>query len=383
MSAAGSFHCPVRLIWGAEALSHLAECLTYAGITRPLIVSDPAILAGPAGRLLRAALPEAALHDSCGVDARAEDIAAACDRLRAAGCDGVLGLGGGSALCTAKATAIAATCGTDLRRLEGAPDLPAPPLPMVLIPSTAGSGTEVSPYTILRDAAGKFTIGGPSAFARVALLDPRALDGAPRGVAAAAMADALSHALEAATSQKATPVSDALALRALRLLAGAAAAALDPGEPAARIDCLLGSALANMACGQARLGLAHRLARPLEGATGASHGAAIAALLPVTLPAALAARPHIAPELAAAIGAPDAAAIPDAVASRLWALGLAPRLTARPEAAAPRALAEAALWRPGEPEPGPPHDAALVPAANGAAMPLSAAAAALEAVLAR
>jgi alcohol dehydrogenase class IV len=373
----------VRLIWGAGALGRLGEALGHAGIARPMIVSDAAILEGPAGRALRAALPGVPVFEGCGVDARTDRVAEARALLEREGCDGVIGLGGGSVLCTAKGAAIAATCDTGLRALEGEPDLPAPPLPTVLLPSTAGSGTEVSPFTILRDGAGKFTVGGPSGFARVALLDPRALEGAPPAVAAAAMADAMCHALEAATSLKATPVSDALALRALRLLAGAAEAALHTGGEGARTDCLLGSSLANMACGQARLGLAHRLARPLESATGASHGAAIAALLPVTLPAALETRPEIGTELAGCLGLGAAREVPGAVARLLGRMGLAARLKARPGADDAAALARAALWRPGEPEPDPAAEDPEIPAANGAAMPLGAAARALGAVLER
>lgn len=378
------FHVPVHLIWGADSLGRLPAVLKACGVARPLLVTDRRILEGPAGRRLLALLGAAvAVFDGCGVDGRVADVDACAARMRAEGLDGVVGLGGGSALCTAKGAAIAATSGA-VRALEGLADLPAIPAPFVLIPTTAGSGTEVSPFTILRDDAdgAKFTIGGTSGFARAAILDPLSLEGLPPQVAAPAAVDALSHAFEAATSLRATPLSDALAQRAVRLLFAALEGSIIHGDVAARGDNLLGSSLANLACGQARLGLAHRLARPLEKATGASHGRAIGALLPLTLQAALQARLDVVPDLARDLGLQDHT--PDAVVEALRALydriGFDPTLP--PADTDADTIARAALHRRGEPEPAPnAGDAALVPAANGQSLPLGAARSLLAQVL--
>ncbi len=372
------FHAPVRLIWGPDSLAQLPALLHGAGIRRPLLVTDRRVLEGAAGQELCRLLGAVPTFDGCRIDGRVADAEACAAQMAAEGLDGVVGLGGGSALCTAKGAAIAATNGP-LRGLEGLPDLPAPPLPMVMIPTTAGAGTEVSPFTILRDDAdgAKFTIGGPGGFATAALLDPLSLEGLPPAVARPAAVDALSHALEAATSLRATPVSDALALRAARLLFGALEGAIVGGTPMARGDNLLGASLANLACGQARLGLAHRLARPLEKATGAVHGQAIGALLPATLHHALEARPEILPDLAAALEtAARPGAIVDAIRGLYDRIGFVPGLASADTDAA--AIVVAARHRPGEPEPAP---NAPLQAANGQRLSLADASAVVAQVL--
>ncbi len=281
-----SFYNPVRLVWGHGALAELPTLAREIGIDRVLVVTDPVIGKTAAfhmaiGHLETARLPFR-VFDQCGIDARLSHVEAQVALLRREGTNGVIGFGGGSVMCTAKSIATLAANGDKLRPLESQGNIKRRPIPQIEIPTTAGSGTEVSPYTIVKDdvAGGKFTFGNRLTFPDVALLDPAVLDSLPRHLAAISAVDAITHAIEALFSKIATPASDALAYEAARILFGCVEAAIVKGEPQAKLDNLLGSSLANMACGQSRLGLAHRLSRPLEDTWSINHGLGVGTILP-------------------------------------------------------------------------------------------------------
>ena len=281
-----SFYNPVRLVWGHGALAELPSLARELGITRVLVVTDPVIGKTAAFHTATAHLAKAGLpyrvFDQCGIDARLSHVEAQVARLRPDGTDGVIGFGGGSVMCTAKSIATLAANGDKLRPLESQANIKHKPIPQIEIPTTAGSGTEVSPYTIVKDdvAGGKFTFGNRLTFPDVALLDPAVLDSLPKHLAAISAVDAITHAIEALFSKIATPASDALAYEAARILFGCVEAAIIKGEAQAKLDNLLGSSLANMACGQSRLGLAHRLSRPLEDTWSINHGLGVGTILP-------------------------------------------------------------------------------------------------------
>lgn len=225
------------------------------------------------------------VFDACGIDARVSHAESETAKVRAEATDGIIGLGGGSVLCTAKSIAVLATNGDRLRALEKPGNIARRGLPMLLVPTTAGSGTEVSPYTIVKDdiGGGKFTFGNALCFPDLAILDPAVLETLPRPLAAISAVDALTHAIEALFSRLATPITDALALEAARLLFASIEGSIMEADRQSRLDNLLGSSMANMACGQARLGLAHRLSRPLEEAFGIAHGIGVGTLMPRAL----------------------------------------------------------------------------------------------------
>lgn len=281
-----SFFNPVRLVWGHGALADLPALARGLGISRLIVVTDPVIgktaaFAAALGHLDAGKLPYR-VFDQCGIDARLSHVEGEVVRLRAEGIDGVIGFGGGSVMCTAKSIAALAANGDNLRSLEKAANIKRRPIPQIEIPTTAGSGTEVSPFTIVKDdvAGGKFTFGNALTFPDIALLDPAVLDSLPKPLAAISAVDAITHALEALFSKIATPASDALAYEAARTLFGCVEAAIVKGEAQAKLDNLLGSSLANMACGQSRLGLAHRLSRPLEDTFSIQHGLGVGTILP-------------------------------------------------------------------------------------------------------
>ncbi|MGH2722425.1 MAG: iron-containing alcohol dehydrogenase [Actinomycetota bacterium] len=213
-------------------------------------------------------------------------------RCREAACTAVLAVGGGSVIDTAKAVAaVAAVGGQAIDYVEdvgGGRSLPRRGLPLVAMPTTAGSGSEVTRNSVLRvpDRAVKRSMRSDHLLPRVAVVDPALSAGAPVPVAAAAGLDALTHLVEAYVTVGAQPVTDALAvpgmrmaLAALRKLA-AGAADTPSGEQMALASLYGGIALAN-----AGLGAVHGLVAPLGGAFAVPHGAACACLLPHTLTA--------------------------------------------------------------------------------------------------
>ncbi len=284
------FHMPTRLYHGAGALNELAAAAAYCGIRRPLIVTDPVIVRTPFFAAAMRALTESSaatrLFDQCGIDARLSHIDDQARLGRADAFDGVVAIGGGSVLCTGKGIATTSRLPGSLRELvDKRVGPPAGILPMIGVPTTAGSGAEVSQFTVVKDdraggSGDKLVFGGPWAFPKAAILDPVVLSTLPGRLGAVAAVDAVTHAVEALFSREATPLTDTLAIGALDLLVGSIRASIHGGDDAARADNLLGAAIANVACGNTRLCLAHALSVPLEATFGLEHGVSVGILMP-------------------------------------------------------------------------------------------------------
>jgi len=284
------FNMPTRLYHGPGALDGIATVARDVRIASPLVVTDPIIATTPyfaaALQALRQRCPAVVVFDGCGIDARLSHIDALAGRVRSEGIDGLIAIGGGSVLCTGKGVAAAARLPGSLRGLVDGQDPPPPSvLPMVGVPTTAGSGAEVSQFTVVKDdtpgvAGRKMVFGGAWSFPRAAILDPVVLSTLPRRPAAIAAVDALTHAVEALFSRAATPLTDVMASGALDLLVGAVRRSILDGDQVARADNLLGAAMANVACGNTRLCLAHALSVPLEGTFGVQHGVGVGVLMP-------------------------------------------------------------------------------------------------------
>lgn len=205
---------------------------------------------------------------------------------RAAGADHVVGIGGGAVLDLAKAVAILAVSDADpLEHAEvigaGRP-LPAHALPFIAVPTTAGTGSEVTANAVLGSAEHrvKVSLRSPSMLADVALVDPELALSCPPAVTAQSGMDALTQCLEPLTSRFATPMVDALATAGLRAGARALVRAVEHGENLeARTDMAFCSLMGGLSLANAKLGAVHGLAGVLGGTTGAPHGAICAALL--------------------------------------------------------------------------------------------------------
>lgn len=208
------------------------------------------------------------------------------DLARADDCEVVIGLGGGSAIDLAKAVA-------GLARLEGAVDdyfagraVDGPPLSLVAVPTTAGTGAEVTKNAVLIDRRSgiKSSIRDDRWFPRWAIVDPELTLSMPADVTASSGSDALCQAIEAYTSIGATPITDSLAERAIALIGGALQRACEAGDDLdAREDMAYGSLLAGMALANARLGAVHGMAHPLGVTYGLAHGVVCGLLLPYTM----------------------------------------------------------------------------------------------------
>lgn len=177
------------------------------------------------------------------------------------------------------------TNGGKIRDYAGLNKASKPPLPLVAIPTTAGSGAEVSQFIVLKDETqhAKMVVGSPMYFPEVTILDPMLIRTLPFWQAVASGIDALTHAIEAYLTTMTTPITDALALSAINLVYGNLRAASTSDDLDAKEACLIGSTMANMACGNARLGLVHTMTTPMEGMFDVPHGIAAGTLLPYVM----------------------------------------------------------------------------------------------------
>lgn len=235
-----------------------------------------------------------------------DDVTAGTDRARAAGCDLVIGCGGGAALDAAKAIAILLGHeGPLLDYLEvigRARPFVRPGLPCIAIPTTAGTGAEVTRNAVLASPPHrvKVSVRGAHVLPRVALVDPELARDLPPGLTAATGLDALTQLLEPYVSNRANPLTDALCVEGIRRAARALPRAVADGrDPAAREDMALASLCGGLALANAGLGAVHGFAGPIGGMYPASHGAVCAALLPHVMAANLAALRTRAPDHAA------------------------------------------------------------------------------------
>jgi alcohol dehydrogenase class IV len=201
----------------------------------------------------------------------------------AAGCDLLLAVGGGSVIDTAKAVNLLVCQGGSLLDYEGAGLITHPLLPLIAIPTTAGSGSEVSIGAVIRDEARGLKLELNSRFMApdVAILDPELTLTMPPGLTAATGLDALTHAVESYLSTNAQPLGDALALAAVRMIAANLRQAVWQGDDLeARANMLLASNMAGIAMNNALLGIVHAMAHPCSGHYGVAHGLVNAILLP-------------------------------------------------------------------------------------------------------
>ncbi|MDP3046829.1 MAG: iron-containing alcohol dehydrogenase, partial [Chloroflexota bacterium] len=199
-------------------------------------------------------------------------------------CDAILAVGGGSPMDTAKAVGILATNGGNIRDYEGLGKVRNPLPPFVAVPTTVGTGSEITYFDVITDVQRRFkmAIASPLLAARVALLDPLLVANLPPGLVASTAMDALTHAMESYTSRLSQPFTDAVDLYAVEMIAANLRPAV-AGDRTARGALLYASTLAGIGFTHSRLGNCHAMAHPLGGVCGVPHGVANAILLPHVL----------------------------------------------------------------------------------------------------
>lgn len=273
------FETVPKIICEQDGALRLAEIAHGLGARRLFVVTDRGLqqagVLEPALAALAVAGVEATLYADVLADPPEASVLAAVDAARSAGVDGVIGLGGGSSLDTAKLVALLAGSAQSLPEIYGIGLASGRRLPLIQVPTTAGTGSEVTPIAIVTTPSHeKKAVVSPLLYPDVALLDGILTRGLPPAITAMTGIDAMVHAIEAFTSRlKKNPLSDALALKALQLLYGNLPLAVANGHDAqVRENMLLGSLFAGMAFANAPVAAVHALAYPLGGHYHLPHG---------------------------------------------------------------------------------------------------------------
>ena len=279
-----------RLVFGPNAAERAGELARQIGVKKILLVTDAGVEA--AGHLervrrsLRAARVKIIVYDKVRENPTTRDVADCLEAARAAAIDGFVGLGGGSSLDTAKGCNFLLTNGGRMQDYRGVGKAARPMLPLIAIPTTAGTGSECQSFALIADETThqKMACGDAKAAARVAILDPLLTLSQPPRVAAGTGIDALSHALETAVTKPRNAISLAYSREAFRLCwANLPRVLRRPDDLDARAGMLLGAALAGLAIENSMLGAAHAAANPLSAHFNIVHGQAIGLMLPHVL----------------------------------------------------------------------------------------------------
>lgn len=292
MSRYYDFFCPVKLLAGEQALEQLASELTSLGARRPLLLTDKGVNATGLATLLanvlaEGELPVAAIWDEIPADSSTAVVERIAKRYRELDCDSLVALGGGSVIDTAKAVNILTSMGGDhLLDYSGAGCLTRPLKPLAVVPTTAGTGSEVTLVAVIKDEASgrKVPFTSPFLLPQLAVLDPRLTQGLPLNITAATAMDAMTHAIEAFLGTAKNPVSDALALMAVEKIASALPQIIhDPQNKQLRLQLAEGSTLAGMAFSNSMVGLVHALGHSLGARCHLPHGLCMNLFLPTVL----------------------------------------------------------------------------------------------------
>ena len=284
VDAVRAVEVPTRVVHGPGALARLGEALRELGVTRPLLVTDPGVAA--AGLVDRALehLEGAVVFDEVRPNPDIELVDRGAEVYRESGCDGLVALGGGSSIDTAKSIGVVAEHGGSILDYEyGRTPLSRRVPPLVAVPTTAGTGSEVTLWAVItdHDRRIKFNVGGtPLIGPHVALIDPELMLGLPPAVTAATGMDALSHAIECYTCDYHQPFNDAVALHAIELVGGWLRAAVEDGSNLeARTHMAHAATLGGMAYGTESAGAAHAMSQSAGGVHDCPHGALTARVL--------------------------------------------------------------------------------------------------------
>jgi alcohol dehydrogenase class IV len=293
---------PADVRFGAGRVSEVPEALLGLGASRVLVITGRTTSRADA---VRSALREAGVPSipfGVATEPSIERVRAAVELLTEAGCDAVLGYGGGSAIDVAKAAAVLATTGTDPREhLEvigaGRP-IERPGVPCVAVPTTAGTGSEVTRNSVLSGGGVKASLRSPLMLPKVAMVDPDLLVGLPAPSIAASGMDALSQLIEPLLSRRANPFSDALARDGIRRSARSLRRGYEDGmeDAGVREDLALASLLSGMCLANSGLGAVHGIAAAAGARLNAPHGAVCAAVLAAAMEVNLRALRDRAPE---------------------------------------------------------------------------------------
>src|SRR5687767_648068 len=276
-----------RIVFGVDTVERVGELARELGLRKILLVTDPGIVkAGHADRAAQT-LSKAGLAVPVFADVEENPttrcVAHSVEAARKAGIEGFIALGGGSAMDTAKGCNFVLTNGGRMQDYWGIAKAAKPMLPLIAIPTTAGTGSECQSFALIADEKTheKMACGDPKAAARVAVLDPKLTLSQPRRVTACTGIDAIAHVVETAVTKKRNALSLMCAHEGFKLaVPNLPRVFADPNDLEARGRMQLGAAFAGMAIENSMLGAAHSAANPLTAHYGIVHGQAVGMMLP-------------------------------------------------------------------------------------------------------
>ncbi len=287
MTTGFDFQLRTRVVFGAGAIARLGELAREVNFRRTLLVADRGMVASghvdeALAFLSQVGIEVVRFHD---FEANPDTLMVAAGRDFAANqeVDSIIGLGGGSSLDCAKGINFLLTNGGEIPDFAGYGKARQPLLPMIAVPTTAGTGSEAQTYALVSDAQThqKIVCGDPKAAFRLALLDPSLTVSQPRGVTATSGFDAIAHAVETFVTTRRSGLSEFFSREAWRLLQANYEKVLSaPNDIEARGAMQLGAYFAGVAIENSMLGATHACANPLTAHYGTVHGAALALLLP-------------------------------------------------------------------------------------------------------
>ena len=311
-----SFQSVKTTLVQSGAVLQLPDLLSERGLSRPLFVTDAMLIelgvVSPAIDHLRRSCDSVTVYDGIEPDPSERVVDDCLSAYRAGDCDCVIAIGGGSSMDVAKVVSVLSNNQHSLSEIYGVGMVSSPRKPLFLAPTTAGTGSEVTPVAIITTGeTTKAGVSSPVLLPDVAILDAALTIGLPASITAMTGIDAMVHAIEAYTSKiKKNPISDMLALRALKLLSENIRTVLtSPQDTDAREAMLLGSMFAGQAFANAPVGAVHALAYPVGGHYHIPHGLSNSLMLPTVLNFNAEACPELYAELAAVLPGAEASAL--------------------------------------------------------------------------
>ena len=276
-----------EIIFGRGSLSQIGESMVRLGVSKVFLVSDAGVINAGwvdlAVHYLHAAGLGTDIFSALSTNPKDFEVSEGVVRYLKSGCDGIVAVGGGSPTDVAKAIATLATNGGQLQDYEGINKITIPLPPIVIVPSTAGAGSEVSQFTIIVDTARKLkmSIISRSLVPDIAIVDPELLKTKDAKLAAATGVDALTHGIESYVSLAATPLTDIHALKSIQLISqNLRQAVADRGDTEANTNMAMAALSAGLAFSNAILGATHAMTHQVDGLIDQHHGETNASILP-------------------------------------------------------------------------------------------------------
>ena len=303
------FECPTRVFYGWGASAQIGDRLTELGATKVLLVSDPGVAGAGIVDTVSAAIESVGIEVVRYLGVQPNPTVANVEAGQALYvtnlCDGIVGVGGGSAMDAAKGVGVVASNGGNIADFTGREQIPFDLPPLVCLPTTCGTGSEVTFNAVITDEAQhvKLPYVSRKLAPKVALVNPELVAGAPAVVISSTAADALSHAIECYINTASDPLIDALTIASIRMIGRNLAAAFNDRNRDAIAQLSLASTMAGIAFNMNANAVVHAASTPVTARHDVPHGVANAIFLPAGLRFCIPAVPHRISEIGQAIGA--------------------------------------------------------------------------------